>query len=290
MMNKPLEHMTGRVALVGAGPGDPDLLTVKALRLIQHADAIAYDELVTREILALAPAHAMLIAVGRRDGCGATPWPIHPTVIELARAGFLVVRLKCGDPMIFGRGGEEGEALARLGIPFDLVPGITAAAAAGSLGFSLTHRAHAACVVFASGHDPATDDADHCHWAALARSGGTLVLYMTGRRATANAERLIRQGMPPTTPAAMVIAATHAEQRMLVGQLATIGALTGQGEPHLPGLMIVGEIVNQRERVLELIAAQQQAPPTPSAGFTFQADIQHSLAAAEARHAAGALS
>jgi uroporphyrin-III C-methyltransferase len=263
-MNTLRESRRGTVALVGAGPGDPELLTLKALRLLQAADAVAYDLLLPRAILELAPPRSMMISVGRRDGQGPTAWPIHPKVIELARNGLFVVRLKCGDPMIFGRGGEESEALSAAGIPFELVPGVTAAAAAGACGFSLTHRDLASSVTFATGHDAPVNDGDEAEakrWQGLVSGGGTLVLYMAGKRIDANAERLIRNGMPPASPAACVAAASRPEQEIIVADLQSIGARTsGPGGLDVcnPILMIVGPIVAQRGRVLQWIAENRR--------------------------------
>jgi uroporphyrin-III C-methyltransferase len=273
-MNTPHEMPRGTVALVGAGPGDPDLLTVKALRCLGKADAVAYDALIPAAILDLAPAGAMMVAVGRRDGCGATPWRVHPKVVDLARAGLFVVRLKCGDPMIFGRGGEEAEALAELGIPFELVPGVTAAAGAGACGFSLTHREDAACVTFVTGHDVADARSDPARWRALAQAGGTLALYMAGRRVARNAQRLVQAGMKPSIPAACVAAAGRPEERVVTGSLETIERLSRDLDPGQPVLMLVGAIVARRDRLMHLIASNKTQPLPACDEFVFTHDAQ----------------
>jgi uroporphyrinogen III methyltransferase / synthase len=224
--------VTGRVYLVGAGPGDPDLLTVRALRLLERAEVVAYDELVPMEIVALAAPGAERLPVGRRRGRGAVPYRVHPAVIERARAGKMVVRLKTGDPFVFGRGGEELEELAEEGIPAEVVPGISAAlGAAAATGIPLTHRGVAAAVTLATGHD-----------GARLATPGTLVLYMAAH----NLERCMRElalaGRPEATPAAYVEAATTPRQRVVIGTIATLAASIGD-PGDAPGLVIVGDVV-----------------------------------------------
>jgi uroporphyrinogen III methyltransferase/synthase len=222
--------MSGFVYLVGAGPGDPKLLTVRAHELVREARVIAHDELVSREILALAPRHAERIAVGRRAGHGTTPFRLHPAVVERARAGHAVVRLKCGDPLVFGRGGEEAEELAAHGIGFELVPGVSAAlGAAAYAGIPLTHRDCASSVRLVTG---CTNGEPH---------GETVVIYMSGRRVAASLREL---GRPATTPAAWIAAATTPRQRTIVG---TVGDL-GQRVPLTDdaSLLVVGDVVARR--------------------------------------------
>ncbi len=240
----------GFVHLVGAGPGDPELLTVRAVRCLRAADVVAYDELVSPAILALAPPGAERLAVGRRHGTGPTAYRLHPVVLERARAGKTVVRLKAGDPLIFGRGGEEAEELSEAGIRFSIVPGISAAlGAAAHAHIPLTHRDHASRVTFMTGHD--ADDAV----APPPPATGTLVLFMVARKLAANVARLVAAGWHVGTPAAYVVSATTPDQRVMVG---TLGDLAGRvNEPPLhgaapPAIVIVGDVVTVRARLAAL--------------------------------------
>jgi uroporphyrin-III C-methyltransferase len=222
--------MTGFVYLVGAGPGDPKLLTVRAHELVRGARILAHDELVSPEILALAPRDAERIAVGRRAGHGSTAFRLHPAVVERARAGHAVVRLKCGDPLVFGRGGEEAEELAAHGIGFELVPGVSAAlGAAAYAGIPLTHRDCASSVRLVTG---CTAGDPH---------GETVVIYMSGRRVAASLAELRR---PPTTPAAWIAAATTPRQRTIVGTVADLGERVPLTDD--PSLLVVGDVVARR--------------------------------------------
>jgi uroporphyrin-III C-methyltransferase len=225
--------MSGFVHLVGAGPGDPQLLTVRAHELVRGARVLAHDELVSPEILALAPRDAERIAVGRRAGHGTTAFRLHPAVVERARAGHAVVRLKCGDPLVFGRGGEEAEELAAHGIGFELVPGVSAAlGAAAYAGIPLTHRECASSVRLVTG---CTAGEPH---------GETVVIYMSGRRVAANLAELAHAGRPSSTPAAWIAAATTPRQRIVVGTIGDLGervALTDD-----PSLLVVGDVVARR--------------------------------------------
>ncbi len=231
----------GRVFLVGAGPGDPELLTVRAHRLISRADVLAYDELVSEEILALAPSDCERFPVGRRaGGCRHHDERIHPRVIERALAGNEVVRLKGGDPFVFGRGGEEAEELAAARIPFEIVPGISAAlGAAAATGIPLTHRDCSTSVTLATAH-AAREDKDTL--AALSRDG-TLVLYMGLGRLAETAAALVAQGRSPSTPAAVISRATLPDQRDVRGTLADIADLARRAELPAPALLVVGDVV-----------------------------------------------
>ncbi|MDB4945448.1 MAG: siroheme synthase [Labilithrix sp.] len=235
----------GRVFLVGAGPGDPELLTLRAYRLLRSATVLAYDELVSPAILAMAPETAVRIAVGRRKGtCPHAP-AIDPRVLEHALAGRDVVRLKGGDPMIFGRGGEEAEQLAALRIPFEIVPGISAAlGAAASAGIPLTHRDESTSVSFVTArprHDAVEDDL-----ASRVPAAGTVVLYMGLGTLRDDAEALVRAGRAPTTPVAVIAHATLPTQREVIATLATIAdAVAAAGLP-TPALVVVGEVVSRR--------------------------------------------
>ncbi|HVA81765.1 MAG TPA: uroporphyrinogen-III C-methyltransferase, partial [Candidatus Binataceae bacterium] len=231
----------GIVYLVGAGPGDPKLLTIRALELMRSAEVVAYDELVPPQILALVPAQAELLAVGRRHGHGKTGYRLHPMVLERARAGRIVVRLKSGDPLIFGRGAEEAEELAEAGIPFEIVPGVSAAlGAAACAGIPLTDRRYASQVTLATGH---------CAEGKVGNSRETLVLYMAVHRLAENLQRLIAQGRAPSTPAAYVAAATTPEQRVISGTLADLAKRVASEHRSGPALVIVGDVVALRERI-----------------------------------------
>ena len=235
----------GTVALVGAGPGDPELLTVKALRLLGEADAVVYDHLVSHEVLKKTRPGCELVFAGKKGGEFGCPQPaIDAMLVNLAREGKNVVRLKGGDPFIFGRGGEEAAALAAAGVPFEIVPGVTSAlAAAAYAGIPLTHRAHSSAVVFLTGHeDPAKPDAS-VRWEDYARIGATLCIYMGMRNLPIIARRLQAAGLASDTPAAIVQAATTEQHRTV---LATLGTLeTRVREEHLeaPAMIIIGEVV-----------------------------------------------
>ena len=239
----------GMVYLVGAGPGDPGLLTVRALELLRAADVVAYDALVSPAILSLVGRQTELLSVGRRHGTGATSYRLHPEVLARAKAGHTVVRLKAGDPLIFGRGGEEAEELAEAGIPCTIVPGISAAlGAAAYAGIPLTHRLHASDVTFMSGHDV---DASHSltEWSRAATGKGTLVLFMAARKLSASLQRLIQAGRSAETPAAYIASATTPDQKVIVGTLATLPDKTRDVDLTIPALVIVGDVVGLRERI-----------------------------------------
>ena len=235
----------GRVFLVGAGPGDPDLLTVRAHRLLTHADVVAYDELVAPAILALVRPGAELVAVGRRRGTCPDAPPIHPLVLERALEGRDVIRLKGGDPMIFGRGGEEAAELAALHIPFEIVPGVSAAlGAAASAGIPLTHRDASSSVAFVTAHQ--RHDASGEDLAARVPREGTVVLYMGLSTLRETALALIRAGRPSSTPTCVVSHATLPTQREITSTLGDIAdAVLGADLP-APALVIVGEVVARR--------------------------------------------
>jgi len=240
----------GMVYLVGAGPGDPGLLTVRALELLRAADVVAYDALVSPAILSLVRPETELLPVGRRHGTGETSYRLHPEVLARAKAGHTVVRLKAGDPLIFGRGGEEAEELAEAGIPCTIVPGISAAlGAAAYAGIPLTHRLHASDVTFMSGHD--VDGSRHSltEWSGAATGKGTLVLFMAARKLSANLQRLIQAGRSAETPAAYIASATTPDQKVIVGTLATLPDKARDVDLTIPALIIVGDVVGLRERI-----------------------------------------
>jgi uroporphyrin-III C-methyltransferase len=236
----------GKVWLVGAGPGDPELLTVRAHRLLASARVVAYDELVSPAVLALAPADAERIPVGRRAaGCRHHEARIHPLVVLRAIEGHEVVRLKGGDPFVFGRGGEEAEELAAARVPFEIVPGISAAlGAAASSGIPLTHRDCASSVTFATAHAAGPDAAPHLD-ASVPRQG-TVVLYMGLGRIEETCRALVAEGRPASTPAAVVSHATLPTQRVVTGTLGDIASLARAARLEAPALLLVGEVVARR--------------------------------------------
>jgi uroporphyrin-III C-methyltransferase/precorrin-2 dehydrogenase/sirohydrochlorin ferrochelatase len=233
----------GSVALVGAGPGDPDLLTFRALRLMQHADVVLYDRLVSAAVLELTRRDAEKVFVGKqRSNHHLTQDSINTELVRLARAGQRVVRLKGGDPFIFGRGGEEIGELMTAGIDFQVVPGITAAAGcAAYAGIPLTHRDHAQSVQFVTGHS--RDGEPDLDWPSLVRSGQTVVIYMGLAGLRTLCTRLIEHGQAATTPAAVIQQGTLAQQRLYVGSLATLPDLVAAHDVHSPTLVVVGEVV-----------------------------------------------
>ncbi len=235
--------MAGEVSIVGAGPGDPELLTLRALRRIERADILIYDKLIGPDILDYARRDAERIDVGKSRGRHAkTQSEINALMAAHARLGKRVVRLKGGDPFVFGRGGEELVYLIEQGIAVEVVPGITAATGcAAHAGIPLTHRDHAGAVTFISGHSK--DGAPDADWAGLARGGQTVVVYMGVATAGIVAERLVAHGMDPATPAAVVENGTRADQRLVVGRLADLARLIARHRIDGPALIIIGEVV-----------------------------------------------
>jgi len=232
----------GSVALVGAGPGDPGLLTLRALRLLNEADVILHDRLVGDGVLALARRDAELVEVGKQAGSHRVPQHrINALLVEHARAGRRVVRLKGGDPFVFGRGGEELEALRAAGIPFEVVPGVTAAIACGAYaGIPLTHRDHAQSVRLVTAH--CSDDADTLDWAALAAERQTLAFYMGVAGLALIRDRLLAHGRNAATPFALVENGTRPEQRVIVGTLGELPELAQLHAVQSPALLFVGEV------------------------------------------------
>jgi uroporphyrin-III C-methyltransferase len=241
--------MQGKVYLVGSGPGDPELLTLKAARLIAAADAIVYDHLVGAGILERARPDAERIYVGKEAGKHTLPQEeINTLLVKLARTGKTVVRLKGGDPFIFGRGGEEIEELIGGGIDFEVVPGVTAASGMSAYaGIPLTHREHAQSCVFATGH--LQDGSVDLDWAALARPRQTVVIYMGISTLKEICRKLVEHGLPADTPAACVRHATLPTQQAVVGTLATLPAAVVAAKLKQPALIVVGSVVSLRSRL-----------------------------------------
>ena len=238
------EHQVGEVYLVGAGPGDPELLTFKALRLMQQADVVLYDALVSPEVLDLCRRDADLIYVGKqRDNHAVPQQGINELLVEHARAGKRVVRLKGGDPFIFGRGGEELQQLKASGVPFQVVPGITAASACSTYaGIPLTHRNYSQSVKFVTGQ--LKNRTSDLNFAELAGSNQTLVFYMGLHTIDKLSSGLINAGKAPDTPVAIVSRGTRPDQQVLTGRLDQIAALQSEAQLPAPALIIVGEVVD----------------------------------------------
>ncbi|WP_319782573.1 siroheme synthase CysG [Oceanisphaera sp. IT1-181] len=234
------QPQTGEVILVGAGPGDPELLTIKALNELQKAEVVLYDQLVSPEIMALIRPEAELIAVGKKAGHHSVPQDqINQLLVDQALTGKRVVRLKGGDPFMFGRGAEELETLKEAGIPYQVVPGITAAAGATAYaGIPLTHRDHAQSAVFITGHSK--QDGKEPNWASLAQSRQTLVIYMGLMRSAHIQQRLIENGLASSTPVALIERGTTPQQRVVRGTLSELGLLAEQVVS--PSLMVIGEV------------------------------------------------
>ncbi len=238
-----ISEKLGTVTLVGAGPGDPELLTLKAARLIQSADVVVYDNLVGAGILEMIPAATDRIYVGKKAGKHTLPQgDINRLLVELARSGKRIVRLKGGDPFVFGRGGEEMEELVAAGFDLDIVPGITAAlGAASSCHFPLTHREHAQSCVFVTGH--LKNDTIELDWPALARPSQTLVFYMGINGLNIISDQLIAHGLPAETPAALIYKATLPEERFVVTTLAELDATASAEGIRPPALIVVGSVL-----------------------------------------------
>lgn len=246
--------MTGKVYLVGAGPGDPELLTLKALRLLRTADAVLYDDLITPEILVLIPATAQFHNVGKRAGTKRiSQQEINFLMIALAESGLNVVRLKSGDPLIFGRAGEEIDALREAGLQYEIVPGVTSAfGAAASVEIPLTHRHASSALVFLTAHQAA--ESDPADWNKLAGSGATLVIYMPGKNYGELAAKLIAAGLASDTPCAIVSRATTSQEQTHRTIISSLHAA-----PHLPApaLLVVGEVVRFARTDLSPLSLEQ---------------------------------
>lgn len=245
------EFTPGHVWLVGAGPGDPGLLTLLALHALRSADVVVYDALVDKRIIGLARAGATLEHAGKRGG---KPSPSQPDIsrrlVDLAKQGHRVLRLKGGDPFVFGRGAEEAETLVEAGVAFRIVPGITAGV--GGLayaGIPATARDANSAIAFVTGHDADGAVPDNLDWPALARSVPVLVVYMALTHLDEIAKRLIAAGRHPDEPAAMISRATTPAQKVVTASLRTIAAAAKDGGIEPPAMLVVGEVVTYRERL-----------------------------------------
>ncbi|MFP5249369.1 MAG: uroporphyrinogen-III C-methyltransferase [Acidobacteriota bacterium] len=244
----------GKVILVGAGPGDPDLLTIRAVQRISVGDVLVYDRLIQQGVLALAKASAERIYMGKEPGHHTRQDEIHALLVEKARQGKMVIRIKGGDPFLFGRGGEEVEYLAEHGIPFEVVPGVSSCLSAPlSAGIAVTHREASSSVVIVTGHN-ADGNGDRIEWPAVARID-TAVFLMCVHNVETIARQLIAAGRSPATPAAMIQMAYWDGEHVVTGTLENIAEKVRRAEIEPPATLVVGEVVRLRERLQQLMAS-----------------------------------
>lgn len=257
----------GIVYLVGAGPGDPDLLTLKALRLLREAEVVVYDRLVSQEILALIPPGVSRIAVGKEPGHHCVPQDqINDLLVRSADKGRRVVRLKGGDPFVFGRGSEEALYLTRRGIPFEVVPGVTAAAAASAYaGIPLTHRGTSRSVHLITGHLRGDEDLD-LPWQDLVREQATLAVYMGLSNLELIASRLIAAGMDPDIPAAAIQSGTTRDQRRVLATLETLNREVTAAGLRSPVMLVIGRVVELADQLnwFQPVSAEENLDQTQS--------------------------
>ena len=246
-----LDSKNGRVFLVGAGPGDAKLLTLRGKECLEQADVVLYDHLANPELLKFVPSHAERIYVGRKGrGAYRDQAEIHALLVTKAQEGKCVVRLKGGDPFVFGRGGEEAEAVADAGILFEVVPGVTTAVAVPAYaGIPVTHRTLASTVAFVTGHEDPAKLSSAMEWPRLASAEGTLVFLMGMKNLPRIVDRLIQEGKPATTPVALIRWGTYARQRTVVGTLSDIVAKASKADMSPPTVIVVGEVVRLRDRL-----------------------------------------
>jgi uroporphyrinogen III methyltransferase/synthase len=252
-MEEQLENTKpGKVYLVGAGPGDPGLITVRGRYLLERAEVIVYDYLASRRLLKFVPKEAQFVYAGKRGGVKHTHTQeeISQMLVDFAREGKTVVRLKGGDPFIFGRGGEELEILAQHNVPFEVVPGVTSATAAATYaGIPITHRDYTATVAFITGHEDPTKPTSNIDWAKIATGIGTIVVYMGIKNLPSIVKNLIDNGRDSQTPVAVVRWASTPEQRSVVGTLETIADIVKEADIRPPALIVIGEVVNLRSTI-----------------------------------------
>jgi uroporphyrinogen III methyltransferase/synthase len=241
----------GKVFLIGAGPGDTGLFTIKGMECLRRADVVVYDELANRELLGLAREGAELLYVGKKAGNHSLPQEgINDLIVSKAIEGKDVARLKGGDPFIFGRGGEEAQQLARAGISFDVVPGVTSAIAVPAYaGIPLTHRDFTSTVAFVTGHEDPSKEGSRIAWEHLAHAAGTIVFLMGVGNLERICSELIRAGRPPATPVAVIERGTLAVQRTVTGSLESIGTIARDAGIRPPSIIVVGEVVGLREEL-----------------------------------------
>lgn len=251
-MKEPSSHPVGKVYLVGAGPGDPGLLTLRGKHLLERAEVVVYDYLANKKLLRHVPESAELIYVGKKGGGlhAYTQEGINQLLVEHGKAGRMVVRLKGGDPFIFGRGAEEIEELVAAGIPFEVVPGVTSATAAATYaGIPITHRKYTASVAFITGHEDPTKKESNVHWDKLATGVGTIVIFMGIKNLPVISRKLIENGRDPKTPVAVVRWASTPEQHSVEGTLETITDVVQQAGIKPPALVVIGEVVKLRKTI-----------------------------------------
>jgi uroporphyrin-III C-methyltransferase len=257
----------GRVYLVGAGPGDPELLTIKGLRCLQAAQVVVYDRLVNASLLDEVPVEARRIFVGKQSGhFSVRQEEINTLLIAQARLGRRVVRLKGGDPCVFGRGGEEALALAEAGVPFEIVPGVTSAIAVPAYaGIPVTHRGQASTLTIVTGHETSSGAAPPVNWEALAQVGGTLVILMGKSNLATISQRLLTAGLAPATPVAVIERGTVAEQRVVTGPLAEIAGCVITAGLQTPAVIVIGRVVDLRALLswFETTGEAEEKEPVP---------------------------
>jgi uroporphyrinogen III methyltransferase/synthase len=252
MSDNDIVKKTGKVYLVGAGPGDPGLITVKGRELLGRAEVLIYDHLASRKLLKFVPATAELVYAGKKGNVhhAYSQEEINRMLVDYAQAGRLVIRLKGGDPFIFGRGGEEIQELVAAGVAFEVVPGVTSASAAATYaGIPITHRDYTSSVAFITGHEDPTKEDSRIAWDKIATGIGTLVFYMGIKNLPSITGNLIKHGRAPETPVAVIRWASTPQQRSVVGTLADIAALVKEARLTPPALVVVGEVVSLRDTI-----------------------------------------
>ncbi|MDO9517700.1 MAG: uroporphyrinogen-III C-methyltransferase [Methanosarcinaceae archaeon] len=239
----------GKVYLVGSGPGDPELLTIKARRLIDTADVVIYDQLPGKAILDSIPQNTEKIDAGKFAGDHRlSQWETNELIVEKAKEGKMIVRLKGGDPYMFGRGGEEAEVLVEAGVEFEVVPGITSAIAAPAYaGIPVTHRDHASMVTFITGHEDPTKEETALDWETLAKFDGTIVIFMGVKMLGRNTGELMKFGKDPKTPVALIERGTRPDQRVTIGTLETIADIAKEQGVKAPAITLIGNVVKLHE-------------------------------------------